>query len=235
MGQFTPWGVTSSVGQASVNPQGQLGINLSPEQLAQQNMLSSGANQFYQNALQPTYGREQDIYSRIRDMQMPGEQRQYQQMQAQANAQGRGGIRSAQFGGSPEQFAFAQAQQEAQNQASLMALQQAQAEQLQQANLGNIYQTNQYLPLNAILSSMNPAIQSSQLQNQANQYNAGLWGQMATGGLEGQLGARLGQANLAGNLGSGLLTGMFQTANSGANLGMDTLSGLWDWTKNKFS
>jgi len=44
----------------------------------------------------------------------------------------------------------------------------------------------------------------------------------------------LGQANLAGNLGSGLLTGMFQTANSGANLGMDTLSGLWDWAKNRF-
>lgn len=231
-GKFTPWGVTSSVGTGGFGADGQLSMQLSPQQQAMQDQLMQQGAGFYNNAAMPTAQRETDIYGRIRAMQQPGELRNQQQMQAQLNAQGRGGIRSAQFGGSPEQFAMEKARAEAMNQASLQAMQQAQAEQMQQANIGTMYQQNAYLPLQAMLQSMNPALQSSQVQNQAQQHASGLWGQMAMGGLEGMLGSRMAQANLAGQLGSGLLSGMFTTSKSGDNYGMDTLSKLFSsWIK----
>ena len=72
-------------------------------------------------------GREQDIYDRIRATQMPEEQRQQLALDQQLASQGRTGLRTAQFGGSPEQFAMEKARAEAMNQASLASINQAEA------------------------------------------------------------------------------------------------------------
>lgn len=74
-------------------------------------------------------GRQQDIYNQLRAMQTPEEERQRLALEERLQAQGRGGIRTAQYGGTPEQLAMAKAQAEAQNQAGLMAMQQAGSEQ----------------------------------------------------------------------------------------------------------
>ena len=74
-------------------------------------------------------GRQQDIYNQLRSMQTPEEERQRLALEERLQAQGRGGIRTAQYGGTPEQLAMAKAQAEAQNQAGLMAMQQAGSEQ----------------------------------------------------------------------------------------------------------
>ena len=89
------------------------------------------ASQTAGRALQDTTGREADVYERIRATQRPEEERQRLALEERMAQQGRLGVRTAMFGGAPEQFALAQAQEEAQNRASLMAMQQAQAERQQ--------------------------------------------------------------------------------------------------------
>ena len=74
-------------------------------------------------------GRQQDIYNQLRSMQTPEEERQRLALEERLQAQGRGGIQTAQYGGTPEQLAMAKAQAESQNQAGLMAMQQAGSEQ----------------------------------------------------------------------------------------------------------
>ena len=90
-------------------------------------------------------GRQQDIYNQLRAMQNPEEERQRLELEERLQGQGRGGIRTDRYGGTPEQLAMAKAQAEAQNQAGLMAMQQAGSEQdraYQQA-LGLAGQTSQ--------------------------------------------------------------------------------------------
>ncbi len=106
-----------------------------------QQLLAQGASDlggmFMGQLAQPMAGRETDVYNRIRAMQTPEEQRQRLALEERLFNQGRMGVQTNMYGGTPEQFALSKAQAEAQNQASLMAMQQAQAEQQQQAALGS--------------------------------------------------------------------------------------------------
>jgi hypothetical protein len=138
------------------------------------------------------------------------------------------------YGGTPEQLAMAKAQGEAQNQASLAAIQQGQAEQMQQAKLGQAFTGmgselsaqdlamlggQQKLGLGSLAGSYMPQGQMNDLQAQNQMYaqlgqrgqfsGAGLFGEASMGGLEARLIAEQAQANLLGDLGTGLLGGIF--------------------------
>ena len=110
-------------------------------QLGQNPLLAQDASNlggmFMGQLAQPMAGRETDVYNRIRAMQTPEDQRQRLALEERLFNQGRMGVQTNMYGGTPEQFALSKAQAEAQNQASLMAMQQAQAEQQQQAALGS--------------------------------------------------------------------------------------------------
>ena len=75
--------------------------------------------------------REEQVYGQLRALQSPEEERQRLALENRMASQGRLGVSTAQYGGTPEQLAMAKAQSEAQNQASLMAMQQSGAEQQQ--------------------------------------------------------------------------------------------------------
>jgi hypothetical protein len=265
------------------------------------------ASQTAGRALQDTTGREADVYERIRATQRPEEERQRLALEERMAQQGRLGVRTAMFGGAPEQFALAQAQEEAQNRASLMAMQQAQAErqqavseaqtfgglfgqqaglssqlqsaaqqraaqlsqlglsaqqiesqlqseglgraatsaqqaaqlaqvagglQAQQAGLGLQYaglgsqlslqdiaaqQAQQQLALGALTGSYIPQAQLMnvaqlgmtpiEMAQRGQLYGAGLFGEGSMTGLQSRLAAALGQANLFGTVGTGLLSG----------------------------
>ncbi len=123
------------------------------------------AGQAAQQVLQPTAGREAEVFERIRATQRPGEERQRLALEERLAAQGRLGTSSAAYGGAtPEQLAMATAQEEARNRASLSAIQQAQAER-QQA-LGEAQAFGGLFGQQADLSS--------QLQSQAQQRAAQL-------------------------------------------------------------
>ena len=97
------------------------------------------ADQFRNQSTMDMGQRTQDIYNQAMAVQQPGLDRAQAAQQAREYAMGRGGVRGSQFGGTAEDAAMARARAEAGNQASFAAIQQAQAEQLQQANLAQAY------------------------------------------------------------------------------------------------
>ena len=226
--QFKPYTVTSNLGNTSVNAQGGLDYSLSPELGSQYQQLQSGANGMFGNAMQPTAQRESDIYNRIRAMQLPEEQRAQLAMDSRLTGQGRSGITSAQYGGTPEQLAYYKAIQESQNQASLMSMQQAQAEQLQQANLGGMFQQASFLPNSQLANLFNPSINTASLQQAGQISGQDNSAQLQLGGLQSQVNAEKVRAELLANL--------FGTmGNAANNSGFDPVGGaaggLWDWLK----
>lgn len=176
--------------------------------------------------------REQAVFERIRAMQLPEEERQRLALEERLASQGRLGVQTAMFGGTPEQLALAKAQEEAQNQASLMAMQQAQQERIQQAALAEqvlglgsglfagqlgMQQMKQgmglsdlaaaYIPQAQALNMFQQGLAASELAQRGQLAGAGMFGEAKMSGLEALLGSGLGQANLIGAAGTGLLGG----------------------------
>jgi hypothetical protein len=158
--------------------QQQLGVSpfgLAGQQQAAQQAFGLGS-QFMGQVGMPMGAREQEVYDRIRATQLGEEERQRLELEERLASQGRLGVRTAMFGGTPEQLALAKAQESAQNQAVLMAMQQAQAEQQQQAALGT-----QFAGLGSDLATQRLALDAAQ-QARAMQALQGGMGLM-TGGL----------------------------------------------------
>ena len=161
--------------------QQQLGVSpfgLAGQQQAAQQAFGLGG-QFMGQAGMPMGAREQEVYDRIRATQLGEEERQRLALEERLFAQGRGGVQTAMFGGTPEQLAMAQAQEQAQNQAALMAITQAQQEQRQAADIGATYGQ-----LGSNIATQRQALEAAQ-QLMAQQAMTGGMGLMAGGlGLE---------------------------------------------------
>jgi len=159
--------------------------------------------------------REQEIFDRIRATQLAEEERQRLALEERLASQGRLGVQTAMFGGTPEQLALAKAQEEAQARASLAAIQQAQAEQAQQARLGTQLLGAAYLPEAQAQNALQRGLLASQLAQRGQLYGTGLFGEASIAGLDALLGAGIGQAELMGRLGTGLLSGAMGGAGGG--------------------
>jgi hypothetical protein len=211
--QFRPFTVTTATGAGmgtQVTPEGgiETTMGLSPQEIALQNQLLGGAGGFFGQAVQPTLDREQAIFERMRRTQRPEEERQRLATEERMAAQGRLGLSSAAYGGAtPELLAQETAIGEARNRAMLAAMQQAQAEQMQQAALGQQFLGAGYLPQQQLMAATQPAQQLAALQQQAQLQGAGLFGEATMSGLEAQLVAEQARANLLGQTGTGLLQG----------------------------
>jgi len=222
MTQFRPFTVTSATGsqfgaRPDVDPvTGQVlgtevAMGLSPEEQAVQGMLMGQSGQFFEQAGMPTGMREADVYERIRATQRPEEERQRLMLEERLANQGRLGVRTGMFGGTPEAFAMEQAQAEARNRASLMALQQAQAEQAQQQQLGLSALGGAYLPQAQLLNVQSATQLFPQIQQQAQLYGTGTYGETLMTALEAQLIAEQKAADLIGAAGTGLLSGSIKS------------------------
>lgn len=274
---FKPFTVSTGFGGVSTTPEGGFATTLSPQQAAQQQQLQaltgsllggmgagipdvSGIQQqalgsvggFLTGAMAPMGAREADVYERIRATQRPEEQRQQLALEERLAAQGRTGLRTAQFGGSPEQLALAQAQEEAKARASLGALGQAQAEQLQQAGLAesmfglggraaglpqalqagqlqNIVasQAAQYSPEQQLLASLTPGIQLASLADLGRRQGAGLMTEAGVSGLEDIVGAEQARAQNIAQIYSALLGAQGQQAAASAGGISSGIGGLF--------
>jgi hypothetical protein len=231
---FKPFTVSTGFGGVATTPEGGFATALSPAMAAQQQQLQAltsgliggagtglpdvsgiqtqafgGVGGALTEAMAPTATREADVYQRIRATQLPEEQRQQLALQEQLQSQGRTGLRTAMFGGSPEQLALSKAQEEAKNAAALAAIGQAQKEQQQQLEtagtlfgLGGqaaltpssliapqlenlqVAQGLQYSPEQQVLATLTPGTDLANLVGAANQYGAGLFSQAGISGLE---------------------------------------------------
>lgn len=189
--------------------------------------------QFMGQVGMPMGAREQEVYDRIRATQIGEEERQRLALEERLFSQGRGGVRTSMFGGTPEQLALAQAQEEAQNRASLAAIQQAQAEQQQQATIGAQFTglgaglTSQqqaleaaqqqmglralegaYIPQAAMLSAFSPALNVASLADVARRQQGELALESQMANISGRVGQRAALANMYGGIYGGLGSGL---------------------------
>jgi len=189
---------------------------LSPREQAFYEGTFGGSGAMFGRALEGTEDRTRAIYGNMLDVMRPEMERQRLAQEERMAAQGRLGLSSNLYGGmAPEDFQLNRAQQEAMSNAYLGAMEQARGEQLQQANIGNLLLGASYIPqaqmLNAIQSGMGAAA-----QEQAGRLTgAGMFGESYASGIDALLASAMGQSNLMGSLGSGLLSGTIQGSTMG--------------------
>lgn len=210
--EFQPYTVTSATGgqfgmqRDPATGQMTYQLQTSPEEQELQRQQMERAGMFFEQAAMPTADREQQVYERMRAAMSPEEERQRLALEQRLAAQGRLGTRTSMFGGTPEQLALAQAQEEAKNQAILNAMQFAGQEQQRQAQLGSGMLAAGYVPQAQLLSALQPGMTAAERARQAQAQQAQTYGQTYASGLEALLSSGLAQANLAGGFGSSLAT-----------------------------
>jgi hypothetical protein len=197
--QFKPFTVTSGTGAtAQTDASGGLNLNLTPqEQALQQQLLGVtgqlagsigyGRQQTLMDLLagnpQDQQARETDIYGRLNAMQAPEQERARLQLEQRLANQGRLGVRTSMFGGTPEALALEKAIAEQQAGTAVDAMGQARAEQAQfstqrataldqmlRENLAatqsipNLLQ-GAYTPQAGLLNALSPSVDLSRIQS----------------------------------------------------------------------
>ena len=217
--EFQPYTITSATGGSfgmTEDPEtGQMSYNLqtSPEEQAFQQQAMADAQMYFNQARAPVDQREQQVYNRMLTAMSPEQERQRLEMEQRMASQGRLGVSTAQYGGTPEQLAMAKAQAEAQNSAMLNAMQFAGQEQQRNTQMGAGMLSSSYVPQAQLLNALNPGMTTAERQRQAVAQQAGAYGETYSTGVEALLQSALGQANIAGgvggNLASAALGGLF--------------------------
>jgi hypothetical protein len=225
------------LGANSTNPyaqQAMTGMGNSMTGVAEMQGGAFGAqNQFMNQSMQGTAGREQDIYNRAMAMQQPGLDQQRAQGNANEYKMGRGGVMGSQFGGSGEDAAMARAQAGAQNQAAFQAMGQASQEQMQQAQMSNMFgqqgmQGAGFQQGNA-MGMAGMGMQQAQLGQSAGQAMGGLAAQQAQMGMSGYqnqylpMQQQLNAMGVAQNTANMAQTGQLTGAGYGAQLGLGSI------------
>ena len=157
------------------------------------------------------------MYDRMLTAMSPEQERQRLALEERMASQGRLGTQTNMYGTTPDQFMFEKAQMEAQNQALLNAMQFAGQEQQRQSQLGTGMLAAGYVPQAQLLNALQPGMTTAERQRQALSQQAGAYGETYASGLQALLQSGLGQADLAGTLGTsiaeqgvkGLLGGLF--------------------------
>jgi len=226
--QFKPFTVTTGTGQrAGVTPTS-LDLQLTqPEQNLQSSLLGFGQDMFSflsdpaareadQTAVikmltqspENRNTREQQLFDRLEAMQEPGRERARLGLEERLVNQGRSGVRSAMFGGTPEELAQAKAIEEQRSRNVLGAMDQTRAEQAltSQQTLQGLQEFRNrmatggelglraipaaYTPQAGLLSALNPMLQMNRNQIALDLGRGELFGGLAESGLEADLGIR---------------------------------------------
>ena len=205
---FKPYTVTSNLGNVAGNAAGGFDVNLSPQQQAMQQQLMAQSQGLFGQVGQDPAAQQAAIYEQIRATQRPEEERNRLAMQENLFASGRGGISTAQYGGSPEQFAMAKAQAEAQAGASLGARQQALAEQKQSLAGATGLMNAAYNPQQQALNLYGAATPSAGFADIGRRTGTEIGSELELGGLTANIGAQDLASRLELQQNSGLLSAL---------------------------
>jgi len=221
--EFQPYTVTSATGgQFGMTRDPETGqmiyqLDTSPEEQALQQQQLQRAETLFGRAVADPSMREQEVLGRMEELASPERQRQRLELEQRLAAQGRLGTRTGMFGGTPEALALERGIAEAQNKAALDAMQFTAQEQQRQAQMGSGMLAAGYVPQAQLLSAVQPGMTTAEQRRRALSEQAGAYGETYTSGLQALLQSGLGQASLAGTLGTsiaeqgvkGLLGGLF--------------------------
>jgi hypothetical protein len=179
----------------------------------------------------------ESLFQQLTNMQRPEQERQRLALENRLQAQGRGGVSTAAYGGTPEQLAMQKAIQEQQSANAFNAINQAGVLQGQQTQniLGLL--GGSYLPQQQELAALQAASPFAQLSQAGRQGEAEALYKSGIAGLEAQAGGQLGVANLEAARAQAFgnaLQGLFANTNaegdritSTASSALDALSGLF--------
>lgn len=189
---------------------------------------------------------QQDIYGQLQAMRQPEQERQRLALEERLFSQGRSGLRTAMYGGSPEQLAMEKAIQEQQAADALMARQQALAEQQQsaglisqalglagqqqalQAELGLGAAQAAFLPQQQALSMLAAGVPFSELATRAGLQGVVAQGELGGAGLQALLSGEASAALTEQEYLRNLLGGIFSPKEEGAeSLFTRALKGLF--------
>jgi len=193
---FQGYGVTSSLGNSSIAPDGSmdLGVSQNPYHQNMATTYGDASMNMMGQAMQDPYAAQQQLYDQMMAVQNPMLNQQQAQQQAREYAMGRGGIRGSAYGGTAEDAAMARARARASNEAALASRQQAMAEQMQAGKLAQAFgqmgldaEKISYLPMNT---------QAALLQMAGADADRAQTGQLTGQGYLTQLGLAGAEANL---------------------------------------
>ncbi len=150
--------------------------------------------------------READIYSRLEAVQAPERERARLQLEERLFGQGRGGVRTSMFGGTPEELALNKAIEEQRAASAVSAMEQARAEQALQSQqtlqglgefrgrmgllgqLGLQAVPTAYTPKQELLRTLTPQLEAARLASSLQATGLGLGAGVAESAIESQLG-----------------------------------------------
>jgi len=225
--QFQPWSIKGGgIGQAGMGQDGNMNLSLTPHQQAiRKQMFGSGKDLLGQAAAgsMDPQAREQEIFGRMQDAYLPEQQRQQQRMQQQMLSQGRGGMRTDMYGGTPEQLAMYKAQAEQQQQAQVASMGLAQQEIGNQYNQGMGFMNQGYQPINQLMQKAQLGLQGNQQFQNAQQNNANMWTQLGLGGIT----ADTNYGNMEGNAFGNMINAAMPLAQSAGDSASGWLSSLF--------
>ena len=220
LSEFQPYTVTSATGSQFGMGLGENGemdynLNLSGTEQDLQNEQMRRAESMFALAEQNPAAREQEVFQRMMDSINPQRERERYELEQRLQGQGRLGVQTSMFGGTPEGLAMAKAQEEAYSQNMLGAMDFAGAEQTRQAALGTGMLANAYIPQAQLLNAIQPGQTTAEQRRSQMATQTGAYGETYSTGLQALLSSALGQASQATSLGSGLaskaLGGLFGT------------------------
>jgi len=154
----------------------------------------------------PLPSREQQVFQRMMDSINPQRERERLALEGRLQSQGRLGVQTSMFGGTPEGLAMAKAQEEAYSKNMLGAMEFAGQEQQRQAQLGSGMLASSYIPQSQLLNAVQPGMTAAEQRRQAISEQTQSYGETYATGLEALLQAAYGQANIAGGVGSSMAT-----------------------------
>ena len=188
---------------------GQFGAQLSPEELGFYRTLMGGSAGMFGRAMEGPEAREQAVFDRMQAAMSPAQERERLALEQRLAAQGRLGVATNMFGGTPEGLALAKAQEEARNQAMLGAMEFAGAEQARQADIGMGMLGAAYTPQRELLAAIAPGITAAEQRRDQQNVAAGAYGETSAAALEALLQSAMAQGNILGGIGANMAESAF--------------------------
>ena len=187
--QFRPFTVSTNTGSVGVNANGGFNTQLTPQQQQAQQMLFGQGTGMLSN-LGNVNDRTQTLFNQLSSIRNPEIQRQRLGLEESLFNQGRSGLQTAQYGGSPEQLAMEKAIQEQQSQDLFNARGIAQGEQQQQYNIGSGLFGQSYMPEQQLLPWLQQGATLSDIAGTGQRQGAQLQTALGQTGIEALLGGQ---------------------------------------------
>jgi hypothetical protein len=176
MANFQPYTVTSTLGGATVGPDGSVNLTTTEEERALSAGLLGGAGGAFNRAMADPAVAQEELYNQMRAIQQPEEQRQRLALEQRMFNQGRMGVSSAAYGGAnPEMLAQEQAIQENMLKANLAARGQSMQELGQYTDMGTSMLAGAYTPQAQALGLLGAGTNVAQIADLGRRTGAGLF------------------------------------------------------------